>query len=298
MLQCLNCPYNTENKYNFKRHSLSKHQKIINNKDLDVQNLNIDVQNLNNNVPNLNIDVPNLNNNVPNVDNQCQICYKTYSSKSTLIRHIKTCSGINNKECKFCQKILASKQSKDKHELVCKDKGKNITIINNTTINNTTINDNSVTNNNTTIINLNLNKNDTTPFFTDHITDKKIIDFFKESGNHPDLLCSLFINAIWAEKRNRCMIKTNMKNNFLQVLGIENKWVNMLDKIAISKYFVDVCHTGTNLIDQHTDMIRKKIKQEYIDSKSEYLKDMKICDIDNKDDNYKLLQLNAYNNSK
>jgi len=157
---------------------------------------------------------------------------------------------------------------------------------------------------NTIIFKMDLYK--TTKFDTEHITDKKIINLFKESGRDKNLFCSLFINAIWSKKRNRCMIKTNMKNNFLQVLGIEDKWVNMFDKIAVCKYLVDICHTGTDLINQYTDKICKRIKKEYIDKNYQYLEDMTTCNIDDNEENinknfvknYKLLQLNAYNNSK
>ena len=291
MFQCIECPYNTLKKYNLDRHIKNKHKNL----NIIDGNLNIIDGNLNNIDGNLNnIDVP----------NQCKECNKIYTSKSNLTAHKKICKGplINKKECIFCQKILASKQSKDKHQNICKEKDKTTTIINNNTYNINNI-DNSITynsiTNNTTIINLNLKKNNTTPF---------IIDLFKESGRDKNLFCSLFIDAIWSEKRNRCMIKTNMKNNFLQVLGIEDKWVNMLDKIAVCKYLVDVCHTGTDLIDQYTDNLCKRIKKEYIDKNYQYLEDMTTCNIDDKNDeeninkdfvnNYKLLQLNAYNNSK
>ena len=323
MLQCIECPYNTKIKCNFDRHIKYKHKKESVNVINSYGNVVDSYGNLVDSYGNLvnsyeNVVIPNPNVIIPH---QCKKCHKKYSTKGNLTAHSSICKGIiKTLECEFCKKTYSNNQSKARHLLICKEKALIInndnsitnndkSITNNNTTNNdnsTTINDNSVTNNNTTIINLNLNKNNITPFITDHITDKRIIDLFKESGRDKKLFCSLFIDTIWSEKRNRCMIKTNMKNNFLQVLGIEDKWVNMFDKIAVCKYLVDICHTGTDLINQYTDKICKRIKKEYIDKNYQYLEDMTTCNIDDNEENinknfvknYKLLQLNAYNNSK
>ena len=82
MYECLECPYNTEKKYNLDRHIISKHKKVA---------------------PNLN----NMSSNL-NIPNQCEQCHKTYSSKKSLKAHLLICKGpiINEKLCEYCKKTL------------------------------------------------------------------------------------------------------------------------------------------------------------------------------------------------
>ena len=47
--------------------------------------------------------------------NNCKYCNKIFSSKSYLMKHEKTCNGLNSLQCPTCKKMFGSKQSKYKH---------------------------------------------------------------------------------------------------------------------------------------------------------------------------------------
>jgi hypothetical protein len=303
MNQCLECPYNTNNKYNFKRHILSNHSKIIkkiNNESqnlkvesqnliVESQNLIVESQNLNDESQNLNDESQNMNNILPN---QCLKCNKILSSIKSLKVHIKTCSGINKKECKFCHKVLSSKQSKDNHQLICKDKDKPTTIINNTnnidnsvTNNNTTNNinniqniDNSVTNN--TIV-FNDKPDGYTLFKTDHITVKEMIQMFKKCETEKDFALRMF-EAIWKEPLNRCIMKTNMKTNFSKVLNTAKSWVSMLDETVYGKYLYDMSYTTANLIETNEQPLMQKVKEQKVSSTYLFMNEIAIVGPDDK----------------
>ena len=327
MLQCLDCAYNTENKFNFKRHSLSKHQKIINNKDLESLNLNNEASNLNilslnlnneasnlNNLSlNLNNEASNLNNESSNFNNilpnQCEKCHKIYSSQKCLTVHLKICKGINNKECQFCQKEFSTKQSVKRHELICKEKGKNITIINNNTnntniqnIDNTVNNiDNSVTNNiiHNTIV-FNMNNNETIKFDVDHITPEVLIKIFKKSINNHRLMCSKLLDTLWDNVNNRCITKPNIKTNFSKVSGENGTWLSGLDLDILPKFIKDGFKTSTMLIEKYKSQLLKLMNEDKYDEAYIFLDEMETVEIDDKpksqidmdDDNY------FYGNSK
>lgn len=105
-----------------------------------VPNVLISLPDVIHSLPDVIISLPDVKHSLPDVmhslpdttiSNKCEKCHKVLSSKGTLTRHMKTCSGINNKECQFCEEILFSIQYKDKHELICKEKGKSLPIIKN-----------------------------------------------------------------------------------------------------------------------------------------------------------------------
>ena len=233
------------NKYNFNRHSLSKH--------------NVESQNLN---------------------NQSEKCHKVLSSQKTLKVHIKTC---NKKECQFCNKVLSSIQYKNKHELICKEKGQTFTIIN------TQNNDNSI---NITVFNADPRK--TTKFDTHHITPDVLIQIFKQSMNNNKLLCSKFLDVIWDKVSNRCITKSNMKTQFSKVSGENGSWLSGLDLDIYPKFLKDVFKTSTRLINKYKPELLKLISEDNIDKAHFFLDEMETIEMDDKkkskmdmdDDNY------------
>jgi hypothetical protein len=177
--------------------------------------------------------------------------------------------------------MLASKQSKEKHQLICKDKDKPTNIINNT-INN---NDNSTTNNiqnttnniqNTTnniqnndnsvnIVVFNLNPKQTTKFETHHITPEVLIQIFKQSMNNNTKLCSNLLNIIWEQVNNRCIIKPNMKTQISKVSGVNGSWLSGLDLDIYPKYLKDAYKTTKKLIDKYKPELYKTLNEKKVD---------------------------------
>jgi hypothetical protein len=221
-------------------------------------------------------------------DTECNKCHKVFSEKKNAIRHMKTCSGLNNKECQFCKKILSSIQYKNKHELLCKEKGKSLTINNNNTVNNNTVNtvntDNTVNNidNSINITVFNADPRKTTKFDTHHITPNVLIQIFKQSMNNDNLLSSKLLDAIWENVNNRCIIKPNMKTNFSKVYGINGSWVSGLDIDIFPKYLKDGYKTSKRLINKYRPELLKTICENNIDKAYYTLDDMETIDMDDK----------------
>ena len=299
MFQCLECPYNTENKYNFNRHITKKHSKIINN----VINT---LPNVIHSLPNVIHSLPNVITSNPNVihNNQCNKCHKILSSKGTLTRHMKTCSGLNNKQCIFCNKILSSIQYKEKHQLICKDKNKPATIINNTnnidnSITNIQNNDNSTNiqnNDNSTniqnntqnidnsvnIVVFNSNPNQTTKFDTHHITPDVLIQIFKQSMNNNTKLCSNLLDAIWEQVNNRCIIKKNIKTHISKISGENGSWLSGLDLDIYPKYLKDAYKTSKRLISKYKPELYKTLTEKKVDETYHNMDTFQSLEMDDK----------------
>ena len=310
MFTCLECGYNTTNKSNYNRHNLSKHKKIVKNNNNESQNLNNIPQNLNNIPQNLNNIPQNLNNIPQNLNNesqilnnesqnlnnilpnQCEKCHKVLSSKDSLNRHMKTCSGPNkDKECNFCQKEFSTKQSKNRHELICKDKDKTINIINNnnndnsTTNNNNTQNiqniDNSIDNSiNITVFNSDPKK--TTKFDTHHITPDVLIEIFKQSMNNNIILSAKLLDVIWENVNNRCITKSNIKTNFSKVSGENGSWLSGLDRDIYPKFIKDAYKTSYKLINKYKPDLQIVYPEIKVDIAYVVLENMASLNMDDK----------------
>jgi hypothetical protein len=313
MFQCLDCGYNTANKSNLKRHSLSKHPKIINNNNNIDGNMDNSSGNMDNSSGNMDNSSGNMDNSSGNMDtvlpndtilNQCEKCQKIYTSKGNLKTHSVICKGIMNKyECEYCHRVLCNSTSKKRHELICKEKGKSLTINNNdnSVTNNTQNNDNTVNNNNTVnndnsinITVFNANPRKTTKFDTHHITPDVLIQIFKQSMNNNKLLCSKLLDVIWDKVSNRCITKTNMKTQFSKVSGENGSWLSGLDLDIYPKFLKDVFKTSTRLINKYRAELLKLISEDKIDKAYFFLDEMETVEMDDKkkskmdmdDDNY------------
>ena len=299
MFTCLECGYNTINKFNYNRHTLSKHKKTLKNNNNESQNMNGESQNMNGESQNMNGESQNMNGESQNMNdilpNQCEKCHKVLSSQKTLKVHIKTCKGPNkDKECQFCKKVLATKQSKNNHELICKekDKGKTINIINNNNNDNSTTNN--TTNNNTqnnniqnidNSINITVFNSDpkkTTKFDTHHITPDVLIKIFKQSMNCDKLLCSKLLDVIWENVNNRCITKPNIKTNFSKVSGENGSWLSGLDMDIYPKFIKDGCKTSMRLINKYKIDILKLINEDKVDKAHFFLDEMETIEMDDK----------------
>ena len=168
--------------------------------------------------------------------NNCKYCNQTFSSKSYLMKHEKTCNGLNNLQCPTCKKMFGSKQSKYKHmknvkcelvltedkqrikeleeELKEKDKQLEEARARPTTVYNTTNNyfDHSINYNNYDNLNL------------EHITKEDIKRLFNNCRMQYPELSEDLTRMILSPKENQCIyLPEGQKSNTCAVMkdGIE-----------------------------------------------------------------------------
>ena len=247
--KCSYCNYNSNRLYNFKRHMMTKHKEINDNKNI---NNNTNVCNDDKNVCNDDKKVCNDNTNVCNDDKnvcndkQCNKCNKILSSKQYLTKHLLICKGVSNPlECHLCHKILSDRTSKFNHLKICKGKenskeliitekennNKNEIITFNNTLNK--INNVITTNSNnviTTNYNINLisyNKEERTIEFDINHMNKNLI--YKLTTMHENDAYDYFCYKLFENKNNQMIIKTNLRHIYSNVhLGF-NIWEKILD---------------------------------------------------------------------
>jgi hypothetical protein len=280
MLQCLDCPYNTKIKCNFERHILAKHKKVspngINN---NPNSINNNPNSINNN-PKPIISNPNVIISNPNViiSNQCEQCYKMYSSKSNLNKHLLICKGpiINKKLCEHCNKLLSSNQAKTTHLLTCKENA--LTIINNidnSITNNSITNINNITNIYNTII-FSDNPRKATQFIKEEMTYRKISDIINTSGGNDKRIFEKMYRLILDNPSNRCIIKRNMKLKFSKAYIGNKRWISKLDNELYPKLLTDICVLISELLEEYEERLSDKYKPMRIENINQFLQDIQM----------------------
>jgi len=84
-------------------------------------NVNTLAPNVNTSAPNVNTLAPNVNTLAPNVaDVKCSTCYKTFSKRSNLTRHIPKCLGKSHQlACARCQQVFSHRSALSRHKKKC-----------------------------------------------------------------------------------------------------------------------------------------------------------------------------------
>jgi hypothetical protein len=152
---CSHCSYHTTRKYNLERHCSLVHNIAYEEDPQNVQvgapNVHVGAENVHVGAENVHVGAENVHVGAENVHVtpriKCDLCYKTFTRKSSLTQHMISCKGVKNPlECPLCHKVLASRSSLSTHRKVCKgpcceEEEPNITSTKNIT--------NNITNNNT-----------------------------------------------------------------------------------------------------------------------------------------------------
>jgi hypothetical protein len=290
--KCSDCEYESEKKYNIKRHMMSKHKK---------EKINISTSNNNNIHENNNVNENNVNenNNVHN-DNKCSKCNKILSSKQYLQKHLLICKGVSNPlECHLCHKIYASRTSKSNHLKICREKSLQLVPIaeeptqqliptQQTTQQLVPVSvPQTINNNNNTQIILNNNCNNKTYNKTYNINlirfneEELKIDF---DSNHLEkennIIHKLYIIAtedafrkfykkLFENKNNQMVIKKSLRHTYSKVHTGLNIWQIMLDDYIYHIIMHFISETMLSYIYNHT-----KNKQ---DAKYKQLRDYLDC---------------------
>jgi hypothetical protein len=242
---CEFCNFKTKRKYNLLRHQNAMH-KIINN---DNKNLHEDNKkpHFDNTKPHFNNKKPHFDNTNLHDDNKCNKCFKIFSSKQYLKKHLLICKGISNPlECHFCHKIYASYNSKSNHLKICKEKTKETfeLVPDEIKVDKQTfqlIKPLEQNINNTLILNNNCNNNITYNINLVRFNEEELkIDFDIKHLDNNNIVHKLYIIAVedafrlfykklFENKNNQMIIKQNLKHTYSNVHTGRNIWQKMLD---------------------------------------------------------------------
>ena len=230
--------------------------------------------------PNANIPEPNANIPEPNanISKKCDSCNKSFSTKSSLTRHINKnrCKGIKNSlECDICHNIFSFSSALARHRKSCINK--QLIVVNNTSesdnkVSETTINDNSVnitnniTNNNNTINNNNV----TQQYIVFNIYDSDPIEFKHDHLDNAEVLNQIFDKDTFTEafqdysyrifdaQENRALRKTNMRQNTSLVYDhSKTRWREILDNMIYYKFARGISSSALVLTDKNDVTIDK-----------------------------------------
>ena len=159
--------------------------------------------------------------------NNCKYCNQTFSSKAYLMKHEKTCNGLDSLQCPTCKKMFGSKQSKYKHvknvkcefveikdekdsrieelekQLEEKDKQLDEERSRPTTIYNTTNNTTNNTWNN--YFNPDIKYNDYDKLSTEHITNEQIHHMYIENRRYFPDVSEAVSRHLFRIEENRCI---------------------------------------------------------------------------------------------
>ena len=255
-LRCDFCDYKTTKKFNLKRHISIKH-------------------------PNDDDDDTESDTEMYESKFRCDKCHKFLSSRQNLNKHEEKCNGVSNpNECYICHKICNNPMAKSRHLKICKLEPHNSINGDNNIIgdNNTTNSYNTTTNNTTNNIIIFEERPDKyTEFIKDHITNEMITDIINKSNNDYGLLVENFHRLLYANERNRCVIKTNIKSPFCYIHVGDQEWQTKPVLTIISKMSRDLCHNLKKSInnDDIKDNINKfKIRFAKMIEIIEYLESM------------------------
>ncbi len=143
MFCCETCQYQSDRKYNIRKHITNVHSRDASDGEL----MNTQITSKNTQITSKNTQITSKNTQITSqIDKKistCQKCFKIFKTFHGCKKHETSCKGVSNAlECHHCHKVLASQQSKSKHIKTCKMKeirelvsSQNIT--NNTQNNNT-----------------------------------------------------------------------------------------------------------------------------------------------------------------
>ena len=266
IFKCEACDYISKWKCNVIRHMVRKH--TASNVCPTASNVCPAAPNVCPTAPNVCPTAPNVCPNVYNdvLPNQCTICNKIFSRRTTLVKHIDKCKGINKLECEYCNIVFTQRCSKSKHLRICKNKKevdscalivhddtkKDIPIAN--TVNNITNSNNNSNNNtqnaetiNNNITNVIVYDPKNMELLNDHITKNA---FRKIIANHDfSKILTDFSSALLGRSENQCVRKTNLLSGSSSVHVGNDKWEFQADKEIYPKLLSNIASNFNDVRD-------------------------------------------------
>ena len=238
--KCEQCFYQTNRKYDLKRHCVSKHQNefIFNNKNIEeVKNVHPNEKNVPPNEKIVPLNQKNENSSNKNIINNfiCNKCDKNYKNYKSYLLHEKNCKGIDELTCSKCMMSFSSRQHKSRHVLKNTCKSRSIiysrTYRNKNNLDNISNSDNLNTNNITTNGNIqyqyncrDVNSHNINNFYInnyknerlDYVDYEKLLNIFTKTYDIPRLLTKeIHFNKDFPENNN--IIYENRDNALIKI---------------------------------------------------------------------------------
>jgi len=256
---CSQCSYTTKRKYNFIRHIQNVHNIQ---EPVDLQNVHFDLQNVHFDLQNVHSDLQNVHSDLQNVNDvlihKCSNCYKTFSTKYTLLRHTPHCKNKQSPhQCTECHKAFSSRNSLCNHKKVCK--GLPLVVPDKVNeLENIPIQANNV---NITVLTCPQSVEEDFKFNCDNITPDVIMNILKYSNNS-FIRFNKFVSKLLENPVNRVIRKTNPKDNHSLIHVGNNKWDYAHDK---DMFPIITHHMTTAALDKTIEMQKNK-KDNFIKS--------------------------------
>jgi hypothetical protein len=124
MFCCETCQYQSDRKYNIRKHITNVHSRDASDGELtNTQILSKNTQILSKNTQILSKNTQILSKNDKQIFSTCKKCLKNFKTFHGCKKHETSCKGVSNAlECHHCHKVLATASSKCKHMKTCKMK--------------------------------------------------------------------------------------------------------------------------------------------------------------------------------
>jgi hypothetical protein len=199
--------------------------------------------------------------------NQCMMCAKTFSTKSNLVKHNKTCNGVANAlQCHKCTTVLTNRQAKYRHLKVCESK--ELTINNNVNSHNTNnMNAHNIVNgeqHNTYNITINNFGEEDLSHITPEYIDKEIQNF--HGKGIANLINDTHFNPLRPQNHN---IRINSKKYKTLKVKQDNRW-----RIKSNDEIMDI------IMQRYKDMFIKRMIEEDFPSTLKWREDYKQIEED------------------
>jgi len=256
MLECSNiahkcgiCLYTTDRKYNYERHINMVH--------------NISLSILDENLSKL--DTNTLLQDNQNIQyHKCKTCYKTFSTKYTLKKHIPKCNHKEHpNQCIECTNIFSSQSALTHHKKYCKGVSNNCSSVN--------------------ILPFPLTREESFDFNCDNIS-YKVLKHILQNTNDSVIRFNRFIEKIFENPQNQVIRKTSPEDNYSSIHLGNNKWELAYDKDILPILIYHIANTALRKIiefEKRTPLLMDIIIKEFQNELKE------INQMDYNEDEYK-----------
>ncbi len=245
---CSKCSYVTNRKFNYERHINMVHDIPLRVSEEDLTKVDTYLSKVDTDLSKVDTYLPKVDTTVLKLDNpiiqphKCNTCYKYFSTKYSLKKHISRCNHKEHlNQCIECKNILSSLSALNHHKKYCKglplivsNNKPNINVPESTTYTNNMIVQQTINiiNNNTVNINIlpcPLTREESFDFNCENITHT-VLKHILQNTNDSSIRFNRFIGKVLENPQNQVIRKTNPKDNHSLIHLGNGKWELAYDK--------------------------------------------------------------------